>query len=147
LWIEGPAPNTERETPRERIERLIATGRIDKVSVDHALMLWRQEWQTPIPLAHGEHVFISLDDLYHAIADPRVLRRPERIERALRGLFELRTTTPPERRVGLSRWEEGPVVLCAIFILDPHGGLRAIHFVDERRIRREQRKGDLLWKQ
>lgn len=97
-------PRYALESPQERIERLIAAGRIDLAAVNQAIDLWRQRWQSPVTMPNGEAVLIELSDLYHALAVPRILRRPERIERAIHGVFELRTTDRPPRRIALSEW-------------------------------------------
>ena len=63
----------------------------------------------------------------------------------LLGIFEIRTARLV-RRVGLSRWSEGSTELFGIVILDPGGDVRSLHVVDEKRIRRELRKGEVLWR-
>ncbi|MCX6021952.1 MAG: hypothetical protein NTZ05_09530 [Chloroflexi bacterium] len=134
------------ELPSERILRLAREGRIAPEAVEAALDFWNEHLRSGIPLPNGEIIWPSLDDLYHAIVDPRVLRRPERIASALLGLFELRSTNDPTRRLGLCQWEESGQPLFGKVIIERHGGLRSIHVIDAKAIRKEQRKGVILWK-
>lgn len=78
--------------------------------------------------------------------DPRILRHPDRIERVLQNVLELRSTGFPGRRTGLSQWEEAGRLLYGKVILEDDGGVRSMHIIDARTMRKEQRKGVLLWK-
>jgi hypothetical protein len=147
VWSDGPPSQPNRwESARDRIERLVATNRLQRSDIDRAITMWAERWQTPLILPNGDPVTISLSDLYHALVAPRVVRRPERIERAVAGVFEIRTASTSSRRVCLSEWDEAGTRLYATVILEISGQLRTIHIVDARKLRKEQRKGYLLWK-
>jgi hypothetical protein len=135
----------EWETSQERIERLIAKGRMNEDAVQHTLQLWHQRWREGIQMPNGERALVTLDDLYRLLVDPRIWRHPQRIEHVLTGIFELRTALHG-RRKGLSRWEEGPQTLVGYVILDMDNRVRTMHVLDERTLRREMRKGELLWR-
>jgi hypothetical protein len=114
--------------------------------VDHAVGFWRDQLRQGVRLPHRELVVISLDDLYHVLVDPRILRRVERIEMMLQGVFEIRTTSEG-RQCALSRWSEQDQNLCGYIILQADSRLRTMHVVDEKRLERQARKGELLWRQ
>lgn len=107
--------------------------------------VWGERLQQGILLPNGETVRVSLEDLYHAIVDSRIGRKPERIEQLLRGVFQIRPATNGRRKV-LSRWEEESRELYGMAIIGQDSTLRSIHVVDEKRLNRETRKADLLWK-
>lgn len=89
---------------------------------------------------------MSEADLYHVIIDDRILRRPDRIRRILEGVFEI-CTSQNMRRVALSTWDEEGRIMNGIVVLDPDNHVRTMPVVDARKIRKEQRKGDLIWLQ
>ena len=86
-----------------------------------------------------------MDDLYHVIVDNRIWRKPWRIELLLRGIYEIHTAVQG-RRTGFSTWQEDETTLLAYVILDQNNRVRAMHLVDEKRLRREMRKGELVWR-
>ena len=63
----------------------------------------------------------------------------------LHGVFEIRTASEG-RRCALSRWSEQTSNLCGYIILQSDNRLRTMHVVDQRRLEREARKGELLWR-
>jgi hypothetical protein len=137
---------SEREQPLDRVSRLIREGHMTQEVVDHAVGFWRDQLRQGVRLPHRELVVISLDDLYHVLVDPRILRRVERIEMMLQGVFEIRTTSEG-RQCALSRWSEQDQNLCGYIILQADSRLRTMHVVDEKRLERQARKGELLWRQ
>lgn len=136
----------EGESTKERIERLLGEGKITEEAVATAERLWEDRLRHGILIPNGETFMIMLGDLYHALVDPRIWRKPERIERALLGIFEIRTGNWG-RRKALSRWEEDGKPLLGRVIIDTDNTLRSLHLIDEKGLRRELAKGDLLWKQ
>jgi hypothetical protein len=134
------------ESPQERIQRLVAEGRIPHELVLEAERFWTRRLRTGVRMPNGERVAVTRDDLHHAIVDQRILRRPDRIELALRSVFEIREADAG-RRLGFSRWTEEEGDRLAALIIDVDGGLRGIHLVDERRMRRYRRRpGSVLWR-
>ncbi|HHY95483.1 MAG TPA: hypothetical protein GX513_10825 [Firmicutes bacterium] len=133
------------EPPKERIERLVAAGKIPQEAINRAEALWHSRLREGVFLPNGERLQITLLDLYHAIVDPMIWRRPERIESLLLGIFEIREGEHG-RRVALSRWKEDEQERVGYAILGEEGGLRTLHVVDEKRIRREMRRGQVLWR-
>lgn|GEM_PF-1412390 len=131
------------ETPRERIERLVAEGRKARADLERALLFWRQRLQAGILLPTGEMVRITLDDLYHLLVDDRILRKPERIELILLSIFEIRQARQSRRRV-LSAWQEGERHLFGFAILDSDSRVRTMHVIDERDLRKYA-KEPVLW--
>lgn len=133
------------ESAAGRIDRLVREGRMPREAVDTAEQLWRERLRGGVELPNGERVTITLGDVHHVIIDVRIWRHPERIERALAEATEIRLADDQFRHV-LSRWDEGAQEVLGHAVLRPDGGLQALHLVDERRIRREQRRGVLLWR-
>jgi hypothetical protein len=97
-------------------------------------------------MPNGERVLVTLADLYHALVDGRVARHPERIEAAIAGVFEIRTADR-SCRCSLSRWTELSEERLGYVIVTPAGTLQTVHVIDERRVRKRRRQGDLLWSQ
>ena len=91
------------ETSRERAERLIRGGKLTADAVANAEAVWRERLQEGTIIPNGERITVTLSDLYHVIVDHRISRKPERIERALLGIFELRTARYG-RREALTSW-------------------------------------------
>ncbi len=133
------------EEPKARIERLISEGKITPHAVEVAELLWEQRLQYGVLLPNGERIVVTLRDLHHVIVDDRISRKPERIEWALLGVFEMRPGRL-DRRVALSQWQEGVKSLFGMVVIERDNTLRSLHLVDEKRLRREMRKGELLWK-
>lgn len=133
------------ETPRGRIERLMAEGRIPRMAVARAERLWHERLHAGVRMPNGETVQITLDDLYHLIVEPRLLRKPERIASLLAGVFEIREAREGRRRV-LSRWEEEGQAICAYGIIGTDGRLWTAHLVSERDLQRYQRREVLQWR-
>jgi hypothetical protein len=134
------------ETPEMRISRLVSEGRMPEAAVSGALEFWQDRWRDGTPLPNGELVFVRLADLYHLIVDARIWRQPQRIESALTSLFEIRVAGQ-SRRLGLSAWRESEGERWAMVIIDWDQSVRALHLIDERRIRRYQRThGEVTWK-
>ena len=138
-------PDGAQESPGARIRRLVAEGKISAEEVEAAERLWRERLRGGVKMPNGELVSITLDDVRHLIVDHRIARHPERIERLLHNVFEIRTA-PLQRRLILSRWFESGQEVIGYGILTPEGGVRSMHIVDQRRLRRLMRSGDLLWK-
>src|SRR5207249_1177303 len=97
-----------------------------------------------ILMPHGEIARIELPDLYHLIVDDRIWRHPERIERLLRSIFEIREAREGRRRA-LARWLEGETEHIAFAIVEPDGRVRTMHIIDARRLGRYRRREILLW--
>ncbi|MBX6770872.1 MAG: hypothetical protein IRY83_04050 [Chloroflexi bacterium] len=133
------------ESPRERIERLIREGKMTREAVDRAEYLWHERWQRGIQMPNGEVVSISLDDLYHLLVDNRIWRKPERIERILHGVYELRATREGRRRA-LSRWDEEGQSLVGYAIISGDSHAWTMHIIAERDLRK-YRDEELLWSQ
>jgi hypothetical protein len=131
--------------PIARIERLVAEGRIDQEAIIYAEQLWRTTLANGFLLPNGEPGVISRRDLYHLIVDSRIRRKPERIKCIVDGIFEIRTAKFG-RRTALSEWSEENRSLVAYVILEEGNRIWTLHVVDAKRIRREQRKGIVLWK-
>ncbi|HEY7065600.1 MAG TPA: hypothetical protein VII06_29265 [Chloroflexota bacterium] len=127
-----------------RIARLVAEGRMPHAAVMAAEELWRTRLVHGVTMPNGELARIELSDLHHLIVDERIWRQPERIERILIGIFEIREAEFGRRRA-LSNWQEGEQVLRGYAILLPEGRVWAAHVVDERRLQRMRRKERLLW--
>lgn len=133
----------DKDDPIAVIEERIARGKSAPLLVVQARRLWRQTWLGGIAMPNGERVFVSERDLHHLLLEDRVLRKPERIERLLRGIYEIRTTHS-NRSVGLSQWSEGARTIDGYAILE-EGHLWTAHIVDRRKLRKLARQGDLLW--
>ncbi len=144
----GPEPGEAREeTPRERIQRLVAGGQMPRAAVEQAERLWQERLRHGITLPNGEQVWITLDDLYQVIDDSRIWRQPERIERAIAHVFEIRRSHSG-RRQAFSRWTEGTKALLASIILEPGNRLWSLHLIDAKRMRRYTRRGgEIIWRQ
>jgi len=135
------------ESPRERVERLLAEGKMPRASVQRAERLWREQLRSGVSMPNGELVWITLDDLYHVIVDDRIWRHPERIKAALTHVFEIRASHS-SRRQAFSRWSEGETTQLAALVLTADSRLWSIHLIDEKRLRRYNRQGgELLWRQ
>ena len=134
-----------REDSRQRIERLVAEGKMPREAAQTAERLWRTRLRRGIALPSGETAVVTLSDLYHLIVDDRIWRKPERIERILSGVFEIRTARGG-RRIALSRWDEAGQTRVDCAILEPAGRVWTMHLVDERKLRRELGRGDVLWR-
>ncbi len=116
-------------------------------AVDEAERIWQERLRAGISLPNGDTVAVTRDDLYHIIVDSRIWRHPERIELALRGIFEIRDAGVG-RRQAFSRWQEPEGERLTSVILDPDNTLRTLHLIDERRLRRYLRQGGaVLWRQ
>lgn len=116
-------------------------------AVERAKHWWHERLQGGIVMPNGERVDMTLDNLYHALVDDRLCRHPERIEAALLGVFKIRTAEIG-RRIALSHWDENGGRLIAVVIIDADSTLRGVHVINERRLRRYQRRyGDVLWTQ
>lgn len=133
------------ETSRERAERLIIEGKLTVEDVANAEAVWHERLREGTIIPNGERITVTLSDLCHVIVDPRISRKPERIERALLGIFEIRLAKYNRREALTSR--EDDKILSGIAILDTDNTLRSLHIVDQRRLRRAMRKEGLLWKQ
>lgn len=131
---------------RERIERLIAAGELPRAAVTRAEQFWQERFRYGILLPNGETAHVTLGDLYHVIIDDRIWRHPERIERILQGIIEIRTARQ-ERRRALSRWQEDGLQLFGYAILEPDGRVRTLHVVVPSEFRRQQRQGERRWPQ
>jgi hypothetical protein len=118
---------------------------MSRETVATAEHFWRAHLQNGVLLPNGERAVITLDDLYHVIVDERIARKPERIERILRSIFEIRSADLG-RRAAFSSWAEDGKSFVAAIILEANGRLRTLHVVDERRLRRAMHKGELLWR-
>ena len=111
-------PSSKDETTSQRIERLINDGNITREAVIEAEAVWEQHLRQGILMPNGEMALITLDDLYHLLVDDRIWRKLYRIERVLLNVFEIRTGKT-NRRVGLSRWNEGDASLLGYVVLTP----------------------------
>jgi hypothetical protein len=141
----GSGPGGSTESPRERIERLVRAGELTADEVLRAERMWEERLRVGVRMPNGEVARFTKDDLYHAMIDRRVRRSLPRIEPLLQGIFEIRSSER-DRRVGLSRWEEAGRLLVGYVVLQPDSRVWTVHFIDERRLRRLMRRGDLLWR-
>ncbi|MBI4319413.1 MAG: hypothetical protein HY675_13070 [Chloroflexi bacterium] len=136
----------EEESPKDRITRLVSERRITREAVEQAEAFWRDRLRHGVRMPKREMVHVTLDDLYHVIVDPRIWRHPYRIEVAIANIFEIRVARQ-ERRLALSRWREDDQQRLAAVILGSDNTLKAIHLIDEVRLRRyTKQEGDVLWK-
>lgn len=135
------------ESPKRRIERLVDAGEITRDAVACAERAWRDELRSGVTLPDGRSVQIALDDVYHVIVDKRIARRPERIFAALLGVFEIRRADLG-RLLCLSRWQEGLTEVFGSVIISDEGSLRSFHLIDQRRVRRYQRRySEVIWQE
>ena len=137
-------PGADDESVRERVERLIVEGRLTRDAVREAERVWAERLRHGVRMASGQSVHVSLGDLYHAIVDSRIARKPWRIETMIAGIYELRTAES-DRMLGLTRWIEETGELQGYVILTSERTLRSVHVVDERRLRKLARRGERLW--
>ena len=148
MSVEGNPPDqAERvsESPRERIERLVAEGRLPGSALAEAEALWRERLRDGVQLPNGDVVRVTEDDLYHVLVDDRIWRHPKRIELALTHVFEIRQARGG-RRLAFSHWMEEDQDCLAVIVLQ-QDRLWSVHLVDWRRIQRYIRRGgDVLWK-
>lgn len=135
------------EDPESRITRLVRDGAMPQEAVDRALEWWRGGHQV-LMLPNGEQLLVSRDDLLHVIVDKQIWSKPERIRRAVEGVYELRTSQKAANyTIGLSTWSEEGNKRVGYVVIDPSNHLRSLHVVNDKRLKRYQRQGDLLWKQ
>ncbi len=132
------------ESPKERIERLVAEGRMSQEAVEYAERLWRERLHEGVSMPNGEITRLTLDDLYHHIVDPRIARHPERIALILEGVSEIREANLGRRRA-LSRWLEDGHEVLGYAIIDENSEARTMHVVRPSEFRRLSRQGGHLW--
>lgn len=132
-------------SPFTHIERLIGAGRIGRDVVQSADRYWHDHLQETIALPNGERVVVTHRSFYHLIADGRIARKPWRVAMILRNVFAIHAARF-DRREAFSRWREDEQTLVGYAILDPDGGVRAIHIVTPTEQRRKMREGDVLWR-
>ncbi|MBI4507009.1 MAG: hypothetical protein HY691_15875 [Chloroflexi bacterium] len=132
------------ESYRDLLEHLVAEGKLPRTAIDQGEAFWRVHLQQGVPMPNGQTAIISLDTLYHLLADHRIWRKPDRILALLPHVFEVRTASLRRWRA-LSQWEEGDQVLSGYAMFDPDGRLRTLHVVRPRELRRMQRQGERLW--
>ena len=80
------------------------------------------------------------------VREPRIRRKPERIERLLSSVFEV-CTAHSGRRAALGEWQEGASMIYGYAILEADSSLRTAHIGDAKKLRKLARQGDLLWNQ
>lgn len=132
---------------KERLDRLIAEGKLSPDAVEAAERLWTESLRAGIQMPNGETIVVTLGDLYHVVVDPRVLRHPERIATAIGAVFEIRSAERG-RRLAFARWTENAAVRLAVIVIDSDNTLRMLHLIDERRLERYTRgEAYVLWKQ
>ncbi|MBA2452125.1 MAG: hypothetical protein H0V47_03055 [Chloroflexia bacterium] len=134
----------KNETTKERVDRLVAEGEMTAQAVANAERVWKERLANGILMPTGDMATVTLSDLHHVIVDIRILRKFERIERMLKGIFEVRTSRL-DRRLALTRWHEEHPLVGLVVLLDSNQ-LWTLHVVDDKRLRREQNKGTLLWR-
>lgn len=132
------------DDPIQALELRIQQGEIDRNVVERARAIWLEELASGVYLPNGERIEIWESDLFHILQDDRLLRRPERIERILHHITEIRTARMGRRR-GLSSWVEGDITLYGYAILDIDQRVRTMHVIDERKARKQARQGERLW--
>lgn len=137
---------SQKHDPLRQVEELIARGQLSREAVERARMIWRLHLQHGVAMPNGERVSISEQDLHHVLLHERILRKPERIERLIRSVFELRSVGTEGRRVGLSTWTEEDRAIFSYVILDPDNHLRTAIIADARKLRKLARQGSLLWR-
>ncbi|MCL4369915.1 MAG: hypothetical protein M1380_03275 [Chloroflexi bacterium] len=134
-----------QESPKEGVERLVREGRFPWETVSEAEKLWHDRLCHGVRMPNGETVGITVDDVYHVIVDPRIGRKPQRIEQILASVVEIRSSERG-RRLACSRWHEAGKVVVGYAILGNEGGLVTLHVSSERKLVRMLRRGDLLWR-
>lgn len=131
------------EGVRERIERLVAEGRKSASDVQRAIEVWQKSLHTGVTLPNGAVARITLDDLYHLMVDDRILRKPDRIERVLRNIYELRRAMEGRQRA-LSTWQEDGRQLFGFAIIEPDYRIRTLHIIDRRDLRKYRNEA-VVW--
>lgn len=92
--------------PIELVIDEIFAGKYSWDDVGRALSFWHQNLATGVRLPNGGMATITARDVCHYIdGDPRILRKPERMEQLLNGIVEIRTAHSG-RRLALSTWYE-----------------------------------------
>ena len=138
-------PADPLQIARAGLDELLRDGRITAAQIADAERVWRERLAAGIRLPTGAQASIDLPVLYHVLADPRIARKPERIERILQSVFEIRTANQGRRRA-LSRWDEQGVQVAGYAILSPNDEVVTVHVVDERTMARFLRQGDSVWR-
>ncbi|MGH2558758.1 MAG: hypothetical protein ACRDJH_06820 [Thermomicrobiales bacterium] len=131
--------------PIARIEQKMASGEVSREEIERARALWRARLHDGVIMPHGERIMISARDLHHVLEDSRIRRKPERIERLLGGVFDIRTARSG-RRMGLSEWVEGGEAVRGYVIVDDESHVRTMHLLDARGLRKKARRGERLWR-
>lgn len=132
-------------SPFAHIERLIGAGRLSGDVVQSADRYWHEHLQEMIALPNGERVVVTRRSFYHLIADGRIARKPWRMAIILRNVFAIHAARFG-RREAFSEWREDEQTLVGYAILDPDGGVRAIHIVTPTEQRRKMKQGEQLWR-
>ena len=136
----------QKHEPIQQVEELIRRDQLIREAVERARRIWRLHLLHGIMMPNGERVLVSEQDLHHVLLHERILRKPERIERLIRSVFELRSTGTERRRVGLSTWTEEDRAIFGYVILDPDNHLRTAIIADARKLRKLARQGSQLWR-
>lgn len=132
-------------SPFAHIERLIGEGKLSRDVVQSAEHYWHEYLQEALALPNGDRVTVTRRSFYHLIADSRIARKPGRIIIILRNVFAIHAARFG-RREAFSEWREDERTLVGYAILDPDGGVRAIHIVAPTEQRRKMKQGDVLWR-
>ncbi len=132
------------ESPKERLDRLVAEGMILQEAVDQAERLWRERLQNGVLMPNGEIARLILDDIYHIIVDSRIGSHPERIVLLLEGVADIREAALGRRRA-LSVWQEDEQEFFGYAILEKDSRVRTLHVVRPGEFRRMSRQGGRLW--
>jgi len=115
-------------------------------AVEQGIGLWQgRRWEQGIGMPNGGTAYVSEEDMYHLLVDPRVWRHPERVEMALEGVHEIRSARAG-RRIALTEWKEGELRRVGYIVLTAEGHVWTLHVVDDKAIRKQQRHGELIWK-
>ena len=130
---------------REQVSHLLREGKLSAEQLRRIEQVWHERLSSGVRMPNGELVQVSLDDVYHVLVDGRIRRKPERNERLLASVFEIRQARGDRRRV-LSRWEEeGGNLVAGFAILLPDGHMWTMHVTTERSLEPYRSKEQLLW--
>ncbi len=114
-------------------------------AVATAKSFWESRLQEPVVDPRGIEVIVTMDDLYHLIVDPRIWRRPERIEKILTSVVEVVESKIPGFEILISEWEEDGKKTYTYAVLSLDKTVKTAHVVDEKKIRQLKRGAKVLW--
>lgn len=126
------------------MQRLLRAGELTTDQLARAEQSWRDRLRHGVVMPNGETVRIELTDVYHVLNDGRIRRRPERIERLLSSVFEIRQARGDRRRA-LGQWEEEGQPVFGFAIIESDSRLRTMRVTIAKSLVPYQRRELLLW--